>query len=66
MDGAGGMNDEKRQNEPPLFLDLDFGEALMRFTRTDPKQVVESIERAKQRKEPGDKAARPRPRKDGA
>ena len=66
MEGVDRMTDEKKTAEPPLFLDMDFGEALTRFTRTKPKEVQESIDRAKQKKKPGDKAARPRPQKDGA
>ena len=34
--------------EKPLYLDMDFGEALARFGRTDRKQVEESIRRAKE------------------
>jgi hypothetical protein len=66
MEGADRMTDEKKTVEPPLFLDMDFGEALIRFARTKPKEVQESIDRAKQKKKPGDKAARPRVQKDGA
>lgn len=66
MEGADRMTDEKKTVEPPLFLDMDFGEALSRFARTKPKEVQESIERAKQKKKPGDKAARPRPQEEGA
>ena len=33
--------------EPPLSLDMPFGEALKRFIQTKPKEVEESIERAK-------------------
>lgn len=60
------MTEEKKTVEPPLFLEMDFGEALARFTQTKPKEVHESIERAKQKKRPGEKAARPRPQKGGA
>ena len=38
------------KQEPPLHIDMDFGEALERFARTDPKQVTESIKRSKQKK----------------
>jgi len=41
------------KQEPPLHLDLDFGEALERFAKTDPREVVESIERSKKKKPPG-------------
>jgi hypothetical protein len=60
------MTEERKTQEPPLFLDMGFGEALTRFMRTKPNEVQESVDRAKQKKKPGDKAARPRPRKDGA
>ncbi len=41
-----------RKNEPPLSLELDFFEALTRFAETDPAEVEESVERAKQKKPP--------------
>ena len=41
------------KQEPPLHLDMDFGEALERFARTKPSEVAESIERSKQKKPPG-------------
>jgi hypothetical protein len=40
----------KRKLEPPLKLDLSFDEALSRFVATKPKEIVESIERAKTKK----------------
>jgi hypothetical protein len=40
--------------EPPLKLDLSFDEALSRFVATEPKEVVESIERSKTKKPPQD------------
>ena len=60
MEGTDSMTDEKKKPEPPLFLDMDFGEALLRFTKTKPEEVQESMDRAKQKKKPGDNAARPR------
>lgn len=57
------MTREKR--EPPLALEMDFGEALERFLHTDQEEVRESIDRAKQKKTPGDKAPRHPPRKRG-
>lgn len=56
------MTEQKRKQEPKLVLDMDFGEALERFARTDPKEVAESIERSKQKKtarERSPPAARP-------
>lgn len=47
-------DDDKRKTEPPLSLDMSFGEALGRFVTTDPKQVDESIERSKQKRPPQD------------
>jgi len=44
--------------EPPLKLDMSFGEALGRFVATKPSEVDESIERAKQKKPPGDEPRR--------
>jgi len=49
------MTDQKRKLEPPLNLDMDFGEALKRFLQTDPKEVEESVERSKTKKPPGSK-----------
>lgn len=50
------MTAGKRQ--PPLWLDMDFAEALTRFAGTDPKEVTESVDRAKEEKP--SKARRPR------
>lgn len=49
------MTSKGGKQEPPLHIDLDFGEALERFARTKPSEVAESIERSKQTKPPGDK-----------
>jgi len=46
------MTNKGKKLEPPLKLDMDFGEALRRFVQTKPKEVEESIERAKQKKPP--------------
>ncbi len=46
----------ERKTEPPLKLDMDFGEALKRFTRTKPGEVAESVERSKTKKPPGDES----------
>jgi hypothetical protein len=35
------MNAQQKY-EKPFFLDMDFGEALERFARTDPKEVAGS------------------------
>jgi hypothetical protein len=47
------MTNEGKKLEPPLTLDMSFGEALARFVATKPKEVAESIERAKSKKPPG-------------
>ena len=47
------MTDEKPKVEPPLKLDMDFGEALLRFAGTNPQEVAESIERSNTKKPPG-------------
>jgi len=44
---------------------MDFGEALARFVQTKPKEVTDSIERSKQKKTPGERAARKSPPKGG-
>lgn len=46
------MSEKGKKQEPPLHLDLDFGEALERFARVKPEEVRESIERSKQKKPP--------------
>jgi hypothetical protein len=48
------MSEKGKKLEPPLHLDMDFGEALERFARTKPAEVAESIERSKQKKPPGE------------
>lgn len=60
------MTDEKRKTEPPLRLDMDFGEALSRFVATKPVEVADSIEQSKTKKPPQeDSPRRPaRPRRD--
>lgn len=40
----------KKKMEPPLKLDMGFGEFLARAVQTDPKEVDESIQRAKTKK----------------
>ena len=59
------MTERKRKQEAPLFLDMDFEEALGRFARTDPKEVSESVERSKKKKPLGDKSTRRRPKSEG-
>ena len=34
--------------EKPLYLNMDFGEALKRFAQTDLKEVQESVKRSKE------------------
>lgn len=49
----------KKKVEPPLKLDMGFGEFLARVLQTDPKEVAESIDRAKTKKPPQDAPRRP-------
>ncbi len=56
---------DRDKREPPLALDMDFAEALARFAQTDPQEVKESIERAKTKKPPGERAARRSPPEGG-
>ncbi|MER9865100.1 hypothetical protein [Mesorhizobium sp. M0185] len=44
------MTDKKQ--EPPLYLDMGFAEALERFAQTDKKEADELAERAKKKKRP--------------
>lgn len=48
------MTKERKEIEPKLGLDMDFGSALERFVRTDPKEVAESVTRSKKKGPPGD------------
>ena len=58
--------EDKRKLEPPLRLDMGFGEALERFVRTKPAEVDESVARAKTKKPPQDRPPRrPAPTKKG-
>lgn len=49
------MTDKDRKREAPLHLDMDFGEALERFARTDPKEARDLMDRGKKQKPPEDK-----------
>ena len=52
-----------KKYEPPLFLDMDFEEALERFGTADPKEVKDLMEKGKEKKPPGpDKVPTTRPR----
>jgi hypothetical protein len=44
------MTNKGKKLEPPLKLDMSFGEALDRLAGTDPKEVDESMRRAKTKK----------------
>lgn len=55
----------ERKTEPPLKLDMDFGEALERFVRVKPKEVAESVERAKTKMPLGDPTSQRPVRGDG-
>jgi hypothetical protein len=50
------MTNEGKKLEPPLKLNMSFGEALSRFVATKPGEVDESVERSKTKKPPGDEA----------
>jgi hypothetical protein len=45
--------------DPAFGLDMPFDEALKRFIGTDPKEVEESIGKAKKKKPPGSKRKPP-------
>jgi hypothetical protein len=46
------MNPRGKKLEPKLGLDMPFAELAERLMQTNPKEVEESIERAKQEKPP--------------
>jgi len=52
LQGVDRVMGEKRKNEPLFGLDMDFGEALERFVRADPKEVAQSVKRSKQERPP--------------
>jgi hypothetical protein len=54
------MTNKGKKMEPPLKLDMSFGELVARTLQTDPKEVDESIERAKTKKPPETVPRRPR------
>ena len=47
------MTNKGKKMEPPLKLDMSFGEALSRFVAVNPKEVAEGVERSKTKKPPG-------------
>jgi hypothetical protein len=56
------MTNKGKKLEPPLKLNMSFGEILARALQTDPKEVEESIERAKTKKPPETVPRRPKVR----
>ena len=46
------MNPRGKKLEPKLGIDMPFAELVERMMQTDPKEVEDSIERAKQEKPP--------------
>ena len=60
------MSDEKkkgRKHEPPLYIDMDFGEAAERFSGVDPREVEANIAKSKMKKPPGRKGSPSGPRR---
>ncbi len=55
-------SETKKKTEPPLKLDMGFGEFLARALQTNPKEVQESIDRAKTKKPPENEPRRPKVR----
>ncbi len=49
----------KKPYEEKLFVDMNFGEALERFAKTDPEEVAASIAKSKKAKPPGGKLRKP-------
>jgi hypothetical protein len=46
------MNPRGKKLEPKLGLDMPFSELVERLMQTDPKEVEDSVEKAKQEKPP--------------
>lgn len=49
------MTKKPSSYEPPLHLDMDFGEALERFARTEKSEADELAKNSKKKKLPRDK-----------
>lgn len=49
----------KRTYDDKMRLDMSFGEALERFAGTDPREMHANIKRAKKKKPPGGRKAKP-------
>lgn len=49
------MKDEAPKPERPLFLDMEFGEALARFAQTKPEEVTPAPGQTKKAARPGPK-----------
>jgi len=47
------MTQKGKTQEPKLKLDMSFEDALSRFVATKPQEVEESIQRAKEKRPPG-------------
>lgn len=41
------MTRKKGKREPPLYLDMDFGEALRRYAQVDPAEIPDNNKREK-------------------
>jgi hypothetical protein len=52
------MSEKGKKLEPPMHLDMDFGEALSRFVATKPEEVAASIEKAKTKRPPEEGTSR--------
>ena len=54
-----------RKNEKPLYIEMDFAEALERFGTTDPNEMPDSIrlKKAGRKKRPADQPSSPAPMK---
>jgi hypothetical protein len=50
------MNPRGKKLEPKLGLDMPFAELVERLMQTDPKEVDESVEKAKQKTRPPPKS----------
>jgi hypothetical protein len=52
------MTNKGKKMEPPLKLNMSFGEALSRFVATKPEEVEASVARSKAKKPPHDRSQR--------
>ncbi|MEQ8710615.1 MAG: hypothetical protein RIC36_16655 [Rhodospirillales bacterium] len=44
------MTDNKKKPQPPLYLDMDWNEALRRFAQTDPSELPDKAKKPRKKR----------------